>query len=74
MSKRKIVRAESSGARPKRVSSTRKDKPAPEPAQSIMHILAQIGEQIPESERRRLPKDLARNHDKYLYGPRVRNR
>jgi len=74
MKKRKIVRAESTGARPKRVASTRKDSSAPAPAPSIMHILAEIGERIPESERRRLPKDLARNHDKYLYGPRVRNR
>jgi hypothetical protein len=72
MSKRKIVRAESTGAKAKRVRSP--STAEPKPPRSILHLLLEIGDRIPEADRRRLPKDLARNHDKYLYGPRVRNR
>jgi hypothetical protein len=69
MVKRIKAKAEESGAKPKRVTRS----PAP-PQKSIAHIIIEIGNKIPEADRKRLPRDLARNHDKYLYGPLTKSR
>ena len=38
----------------------------------IWEVLAELGETIPPDELERLPTDLARNVDHYLYGARKR--
>ena len=43
------------------------------PERGSLLWIAWLGEQIPPEERARLPKDGARNLDKYLYGPGSRS-
>jgi hypothetical protein len=46
--------------------------PAPDQATDIAMLLRQIAQitaSVPRAEWDKLPKDLAANHDKYLYGP-----
>jgi hypothetical protein len=65
----KSAPARAGEARPQRVSKRLGEKP-----QSISHIIAAIGERAAKLRGRRLPKDLARNHDYYLYGPLTKRR
>lgn len=48
--------------------------PAPEQATDIVALLQGIADaaaSVPREEWAKLPKDLAANHDRYLYGPRA---
>ena len=53
----------------KKPTTARKTKPAPLKKQhSIVAIFRELASRIPEEELRRLPTDLAEQHDHYIYG------
>ena len=57
---------ESSGARGKRLKA--RQPPTKQAAGSLWEQIVEIGHRIPDSELRKLPKDLSKRLDHYLYG------
>ena len=70
MAKRTKAQAESSGTRSKRVRAqqSRVQAGATAPAPSYWEKIVAIGQTIPDTELEKLPRDLSKRLDHYLYG------
>lgn len=69
MAKRKIVRAESSGTRPRRVQTKGTKAVAVASAEKpLWEVFEEISRSVPPEAWKALPKDLSKRVDYYLYG------